>query len=259
MNKISSQQAPSSLVPKNKPDVEIVAPIKKTLNQRALIITCEHATNSIPTEYQHLFKSHQALLQTHRGIDIGAKVMADYLAQHLFCNYYHCATTSRLLIDCNRTLKNPHCFSEMTQSLSPQEKTAIIQQYYEPFRKPVIQQIEKLIRMKQPVLHLSIHSFTPSLNGQIRNADIGILYDPKRDFEKSFARQWKKQLSSVSPQYRVRMNYPYLGTSDGFTQYLRKKYPQAQYMGFELECNQALTSVSSSLNELNQLITSTLC
>ena len=90
------------------------------------------------------------------------------------------------------------------------------------------------------MLHLSIHSFTPTLNGENRNAEIGILYDPKQAEEKSFAATWKEQLQLNLPEYNVRFNYPYLGTADGFTTYLRKKFP-INYSGLELEINNKLS------------------
>jgi len=39
---------------------------------------------------------------------------------------------------------------------------------------------------------------------------------------------------------RVRMNYPYSGTSDGFTTQLRKQLPAARYAALEIETNQGL-------------------
>ena len=37
--------------------------------------------------------------------------------------------------------------------------------------------------------------------------------------------------------FNVRHNYPYLGKMDGFTTYLRKKFPK-NYVGIEIEINQ---------------------
>ncbi len=36
----------------------------------------------------------------------------------------------------------------------------------------------------------------------------------------------------------IRRNYPYRGNADGFTTYLRKKYPASKYIGVEIEINQ---------------------
>jgi len=85
-----------------------------------------------------------------------------------------------------------------------------------------------------------VHSFTPKLNDQERNNDIGILYDPKKLNEKEFSRLWVNALNNVSKKtFKTRFNYPYLGKSDGHTTSLRKKIGHA-YIGIELEINQKL-------------------
>ena len=95
-----------------------------------------------------------------------------------------------------------------------------------------------------------MHSFTPELDGITRNAAIGLLYDPKRNAEKEIARIWHALLTNDSSDYNVRMNYPYRGTSDGFVSALRKKYAEQDYVGFEVENNQALVQEDISLTML---------
>jgi len=228
------------------------------MKANALIITCEHAVNSIPPAFSDLFKHAKDILETHRGIDIGAKAIAEHLAHALPCDDYQAATTSRLLIDCNRSLNHSHCFSEWTKTLEQHEKQAIINTYYHPFRTAVIRRIEQLTQQKKRVLHLSIHSFTPILNGVKRETDIGLLYDPKRAGEKAFARDLKQSFKTIAPQYRVRMNYPYLGIHDGLIHTLRKKLSEQHYIGLEIESNQALMQNMRTKNQLTQTITSAL-
>jgi predicted N-formylglutamate amidohydrolase len=83
-----------------------------------------------------------------------------------------------------------------------------------------------------------MHSFTPELRGEVRNADIGFLYDPSRPGERSLGRAWKRSLKILRSDLRVRMNYPYLGTTDGLTTSLRKLFSPDEYIGFEIEVNQ---------------------
>jgi len=88
------------------------------------------------------------------------------------------------------------------------------------------------------VLHLSVHSFTPAIDGRVRNADVGLLYDPARTAERRVCQQLQRALQSAHPELRVRRNYPYRGTADGFTTYLRRLFPDKQYAGIEIEINQ---------------------
>lgn len=223
----------------------------------ALILSCEHGVNTIPEAYQPLFSSSQDLLNSHAGIDFGALAIASYLHDALNCELFS-AKTSRLFIDCNRSLRHRHSFSQITRQLPLAEKEAIIQQYYWPFRKDVETKIDTLIDSGKQVWHVSIHSFTPILNNIIRKTDVGLLFDPRRFSEKQAARQWRQQFLQSGSKFKLRFNYPYLGISDGFTTALRKKYPEDSYIGLELEINQALIQENETRAHLACVLAKTL-
>lgn len=219
-----------------------------------LILSCEHGVNLIPHHYKKLFQAHKHLLQTHRGIDFGSAQIAHYLAQILECKLIE-AKASRLLIDCNRSLTHPQCFSEITTKLSTEAKEKIIALYYLPYRETVEDHIQQAYEKGQIIWHFSIHSFTPRLNGITRNADIGLLYDPKRPQEKRLADHLKRIIHNHAPEYRVRKNYPYRGYDDGFTPALRKLYEgNVFYAGIELECNQALIFNQDKFKKLKHVL-----
>lgn len=220
----------------------------------ALMISCEHAVDAVPQEYQPIFMPFSDLLQSHRGIDFGAKSIAEFIKNKFPCDYVH-AQATRLLIDCNRSLNHASCFSEVTRELSESEKQKIITTYYLPFREQVSTLIKKNIHQGFQVWHLSIHSFTPIMNDIVRNADIGFLYDPKRSAERTLAKQWQKTIKNLDPSILVRLNYPYSGVSDGFTTALRKLYTGEEYVGIEIESNQALTQQAQTLSHLQDLLT----
>lgn len=211
-----------------------------------LILTCEHASNKVPEKYTHLFD--QATLNTHRGYDIGAAYIYDFLRAKFNCYAQH-GDYSRLLIELNRSTHHHHLFSEFSKKLSGDERKTLIAQIYLPYQTKLIKEIEKA---KNPILHISVHSFTPVLNDIERNADIGLLYDPKKSEEKIFCRTWQHWLSLNSP-YRVRLNYPYRGNNDGLTSLLRKQFPQ-NYMGIELEINQKLLLRKQAAEEVAGII-----
>ncbi|MDF2866903.1 MAG: N-formylglutamate amidohydrolase [Gammaproteobacteria bacterium] len=202
-----------------------------------LIISCEHASPAIPKEYQKLFTKQAALLQTHKGYDIAALELAKLLAQQ--ADFHLFAETSRLLVELNRSLHHPRLFSELTKPLDKITKQAILQAYYFPYREQIERKIQAAINKNQRVLHLSVHSFTPALNGQERNCDLGLLYDSRRKNEREFCQGWKKALLALNTGLKIRFNYPYSGQADGFTAYLRKQFAEDQYIGIELEINQA--------------------
>lgn len=89
------------------------------------------------------------------------------------------------------------------------------------------------------MLQLSVHSFTPVLDGRRRNADVGLLYDPASGAEARFCRGWQARLAASARGWRVRRNYPYRGTADGLVVALRREFAGQPYLGIELELNQA--------------------
>ncbi|PKL74414.1 MAG: N-formylglutamate amidohydrolase [Candidatus Melainabacteria bacterium HGW-Melainabacteria-1] len=203
------------------------------------LVTCEHAGNTIPGRYRKYFDGSDTLLKSHRGYDIGALGAAKALARALKCPL-HFTSVSRILVDCNRSLLSRSLFGEEVRHLTLVEKEELLARHYHTYRNTIEEEIGKLITPGKAVLHLSVHSFTPELNEAVRNADIGLLYDPARKLESEFCRELKKTLERVAPELRVCMNYPYRGTSDGLTTHLRKRFHGNEYLGIELEINQGL-------------------
>jgi len=206
----------------------------------SFIITCEHGGNLIPAAYDSLFQDARPLLDSHRGYDPGALLVAQELAAALG-GALVTATVSRLLVDINRSIGHRQLFSTMTCRLPPPIRAEILAQYYRPYREQVEQLVRQAVSRKQRVLHISSHSFTPELDGKVRNADVGLLYHPARRGEVALCAHWKTILAGLAPTLRVRRNYPYAGKGDGLTAYLRQRFAADAYIGIELEVNQRMT------------------
>lgn len=204
-----------------------------------LLITCEHGGNGIPAPFHPLFVQHQDLLDSHRGWDPGALVMAEDLAAACRAPLV-ASTTSRLLIDLNRSLRHRHVFSPITRAASAAVREQIIAEHYRPYRDEVESYVAQVVSSGQRVIHLSSHSFTPELDGVVRRADVGLLYDPRRPGEVETSTRWQRSLAAAAPQLRVRRNYPYAGKADGLTSHLRTRFPPGDYVGIELEINQRI-------------------
>ncbi len=203
-----------------------------------IVFSCEHGGNRVPREFQHLFINQKEKLKSHLGYDKGALNIARKLSRRLQWPLKY-STTTRLLIDLNRSTHHPKFFSELTRPCDHKVKTRIIERYYLPYHAKLDRLIKATADKGQRVIHFSIHSFTPVLNGKNRNADIGLLYNPARPREKFLAQSLRTYIRKHS-NYRVRMNYPYLGKADGMTTILRKRHVDRRYSGIEIELNQAL-------------------
>lgn len=222
------------------------------------LVTCEHGGNRVPAPYRAYFTGHAALLETHRGYDPGALTLARLLADALEAPLFY-ATVSRLVIDLNRSLGHPRLYSNTTRPAPPSVRHDILQRHYLPYRRRVESAIAEAVAEGEKVIHLSSHSFTPELDGEVRNADIGLLYDPTRPGEADLCRRWQAALKQLAPQLKVRRNYPYTGKSDGFTAYLRRRFPPEAYVGIELEINQKhVFAGGKTWRELRETVTAAL-
>lgn len=205
-----------------------------------LVLTCEHGGSRVPQLVADAFAGRRAraALAGHRGQDIGALWLARRLERDFGAPLVH-ATVSRLVIDLNRTIGHPRHFSEFARALDRETQEHLIARYYMPYRRKVTALLSELTE-QAPVLHVSVHSFVPVLDGRRRNAEIGLLYDPARRAEAELCLNWQARLRRHSPELRVRRNYPYRGASDGFTSYLRTLFADERYAGVELEVNQSM-------------------
>lgn len=215
------------------------ADIPLSMEKVALIFSCEHGGYRIPPPFQDLFKNQKKILKSHRGWDPSALPIAKIFAKKLNAPLYF-SQTSRLLIDLNRSPHHRQVFSEFSRGLSHHEKQFVFDQHYTPYRQQVENRIKHLLKSHKRVFHISVHSFTPVLNGEVRNCEIGLLYDPRRKIEKDLASRLSSHLKHSAPHLRVRKNYPYNGAADGFTTHLRKVFSKSRYCGLEIEFNQKL-------------------
>ena len=202
-----------------------------------LVITCEHGGREVPQAYAALFSGRDALLDSHRGWDAGALELGRQMAD-AFGSPRHFATTTRLLVDLNRSIGHRQLFSEVTRALPRARRQDIVDHYYRPHRQAIEGEIARHSAAGWRVIHVASHSFTPKFDGVPRQTDVAWLYDPRRPGEVAFARAWMLALEQRAPELRLRRNYPYQGRSDGLTATLRKRHPDAAYVGIELEVNQ---------------------
>jgi predicted N-formylglutamate amidohydrolase len=197
----------------------------------------------MPAPYRRLFRGRGTLLNSHRGYDPGALLMAEALAR-AFRAPLVTSTISRLLIDLNRSIGHPQLFSAATRRAPATVREEIVAQYYCPYRAQVERMVRQSVSRGRRVIHISSHSFTPELDGKVRRADVGLLYDPGRHEEAGLCARWKTSLAAFAPELRVRRNYPYAGKGDGLTSYLRLRFPHGAYVGIELEVNQSIVSAA---------------
>ena len=203
-----------------------------------VLITAEHASWRVPGAYQALFVGSEAVLESHRAWDPGTRQLARDFSRALNVPLLEGKVT-RLLVDLNRSRNHRGHLSEFSRTLSVDDRARLIDRYWQPhwnaFRAAIEQAPGQLI-------HVACHSFSPVLNGNRRNADIGLLYDPSRKEEKLWCQQLAQVITEHLPALNVRMNYPYRGVSNGMGQQHRRMFDADRLLTMELEINSALVT-----------------
>lgn len=205
----------------------------------AFVITCEHGGYRIPSAYREWFVGWERQLDSHAGYDKGALLMARSLSAALDAPML-ASTTSRLLIDLNRPPGHPRLYGPVTRKVSAELRAEIASRYHEPYWATLQRLVGLAVESGRRMIHISSHSFTPSLNARLRRADVGLLYDPGRRGEAELCARWKAAIEGCAPDLRVRRNYPYKGQAPGLTASMRLRFGTESYVGIELEVNQGI-------------------
>jgi len=222
----------------------------------AVLVTCEHAGNEVPRQWTHLFRRHESVLRTHRGYDIGALGVARELASRLRTTPIVHLTT-RLLVEVNRSPDHPQVFSEFTRDLLESDRRAIMESHYSPHRSTIERAIARLIARGCRVLHAGAHSFTPVLGDEVREVQIGLLFDPARSFESAICDTWCDALRLADPSLDVRFNEPYKGIDDGLTTWLRTRFTDEFYAGIEIEVRNDLITRGPNQRRFGAMLAAT--
>ncbi|MEX2500185.1 MAG: N-formylglutamate amidohydrolase [Wenzhouxiangellaceae bacterium] len=211
----------------------------------SFLISAEHASNAVPSRWQHLFAERPEVLASHRGGDRGSGELARALAAALDAPLLEGKVT-RLLIDLNRSAGHPRRFSEFTRNLPPEQKRELVERYWQLHWDGYGEYLKSL---PGQIIHIACHSFTPVLDGRNRKTDIGLLYDPSRQHEAHYCRTLGKALRTTLPDRTVHMNQPYRGVSNGIGQQHRKIRDDSRLITLELEINQRLAGQVVGLAE----------
>ncbi len=148
-----------------------------------LFIIADHASNAIPTEFNGLGLSAKQL-QEHIAVDIGSAEVARLMAAEMNCGAILCGT-SRLVVDCNRFADDPTLIPEVSdgvtipgnQALSAEARNQRLANYFEPYHGEMARQVQRRLDAGIIPAIVSIHSFTPEMDGLSRPWDVALLWD----------------------------------------------------------------------------------
>ena len=152
-----------------------------------LLLICDHARPAIPEALGDLGLPPEKL-HLHIAYDIGAANVARLLARRLDAPAV-LSGYSRLIADCNRAPGDPTMMPAVSDNLpipgnGDLAEDAIfgrLDTFFWPYHRAVAHMMARLWRRGPPPALFSVHSFTPSIDGQDRHWDIGVLWnrDPR--------------------------------------------------------------------------------
>lgn len=144
----------------------------------ALVLLCDHASNRVPRRLRQLGLE-PAQLDRHIAWDPGAAAIARALSRLLDAPLL-LSGYSRLVIDCNRPPASPESIAKTSdgvpipgnRGLTPAQHEQRQREVFAPYHAAIAQLLDG--RAARPTAVLSIHSFTPVLQGARRPWDLGI-------------------------------------------------------------------------------------
>jgi predicted N-formylglutamate amidohydrolase len=165
----------SLLAPDEPPPVEVV----NARGAGSAVVVCDHAANRVPRRLAGL-GLYSAQLATHIAWDPGAGQVAQRLAQHLDAPLV-LSGYSRLVIDCNRPLTHDESIAPTSagvavpgnQAVSAADRALRAATLFHPYHRAISEVLDQRRAACRPSLLLSIHSFTPVLNGSPRPWHVG--------------------------------------------------------------------------------------
>jgi predicted N-formylglutamate amidohydrolase len=180
--------------PLSKPTPALIGPdepspfvLVKPEATRPILLVCDHASRVIPRSLGTLGLDAVALSR-HIAWDIGAAELTRRLAERLNAPAV-LASYSRLVIDLNRQPGDPQSILEVSDGvvipgnlgLNPEAQEARAENFHWPYHHAVDQAFARLRRGGPEPLFFSVHTFTPSLGGEDRFWDLGVLWnrDPR--------------------------------------------------------------------------------
>lgn len=211
-----SPHVPDALIGKGEP-----APfrLENPKGNGKCVVVCDHASNLVPKALSDLGLA-KADLQKHIAWDPGTEDIGRYLSKDLDAPLV-LASYSRLVVDLNRGHDAEDCMREVSdhiripgnRALSAAQREQRLREVFWPYHRAVDGQIQRFLdRGVAPVL-ISLHSFTPKMDGFRRPWHIGVLWNK----EEGIARKLIENLRRHNPELRIGENEPYSLKSENFS------------------------------------------
>lgn len=230
---------------------------RKTYLTNRLLFVADHASNHIPESYRNLGVD-EAHLQEHIAWDIGSLDVARGVRNRTGGRLLH-APVSRLVIDLNRAPDHPGLIPESSDgilipgnmNLSNEERQRRLELFFHPYHNTLSAELDTMLETEDKVALVSVHSFTPRMNGQVRPWHVGILYN-QDDRLACRAIDWLRR----EPGLVVGDNEPYSGR---LLNYTMDRHAEARGLPYlSIEIRQDLISTPEGVEDWSERLSALL-
>lgn len=201
----------------------------------AYLLLCDHASNYVPRALADLGLDHAALAR-HVAWDIGAAEVARRLAERLEATAI-LSGFSRLVADANRRPEDPNCMPAKSddvevpgnRGLTPAAREARLAALHRPYHAAIAAEIERRLAERQRPILVSVHSFTPVMQGFVRPWEVGVLWNEDERLARPVIRALAERGLAVGD------NEPYSGRDPhGYTLHHHAEPPGHAHVLFEI-------------------------
>ena len=187
----------------------ILAPIERrvavALNPGAaspFLLLGDHAGREIPHALGDLGLS-AAERRRHIAWDIGVAGLGQHLSQALGATFIR-QRFSRLVIDCNRDPARPDAIPQVSdgtpvpgnRGLTAVERQARVAEIAEPYHAAIAAELDARGRHGRPTTLVSLHSFTPHMDGFDRPWRFGVLHAEDSPFSRAVLARLRAQVGA---------------------------------------------------------------
>lgn len=216
-----------------------------------LLLIGDHAGRAIPRSLEGLGLT-PADMDTHIAWDIGVAGLGERLAARLDACFIR-QTYSRLVVDCNR---RPGAAAAMPQvsdgvtipgnlGLDAEDIAARRAEIYQPYQDAIATELDR--RAGRPTILVSLHSFTPVMQGFVRPWRMGVLHRGDSAFSSRVLALLQRELGEVAGD-----NEPYRMDETDNTVPLHVDPRGLDYL--ELEVRQDLIADAPGQDEVADLV-----
>jgi predicted N-formylglutamate amidohydrolase len=206
----------------------------------SILLIADHAANHVPPDIE--LGIDPALMRDHIAIDIGVEGIAERMARRHGVPA-HIASVSRLVCDLNRDEDDPRVVPASSDGHTiPGNIGADVEKRLNRFHRPYHAALSDWIGEVEPIVLVSLHSFTPALKSAPaeRPWQVGVLYNTDDRAARHGIRLFREQGLIVGD------NEPYSGKDLNATMNRHAEARGIPYLGIEVRQDQIATEAGQA-------------